>query len=201
MYSHRVNSPKNLAKYSGNTSSKIFPVFARVRIQAPHVFSQKNNSPRTFSCMYWFCAGGYYRTMIYPKNLFGLFCYLLPCKAKITLQAKNNLRNVQFRIVLKDIFGGSLKKKPCKIETTCKAKSNLKRFSGHYRGAPCADRELQTLFLSRQGPQRSKYGGRSRNYGVVIRYFRCRRSIFSTEGSFGCGKTYPKHHLQLFYAL
>ena len=42
MYSHRVNSPKNLAKYSGNTSSqKYFPVFARVRIQAPHVFSQK----------------------------------------------------------------------------------------------------------------------------------------------------------------
>ena len=42
MYSYRLNSPKNLAKYSGNTSSKIFsPVFARVRIQAPHVFAQK----------------------------------------------------------------------------------------------------------------------------------------------------------------
>ena len=58
MYSHRVNSPKNLAKYSGNTSSKIFSVFARVRIQAPHASAQKSNSPRNFSCMYWFCAGG-----------------------------------------------------------------------------------------------------------------------------------------------
>ena len=35
MYSHRVNSPKNLAKYSGNSSSKT------VRMQAPHVFAQK----------------------------------------------------------------------------------------------------------------------------------------------------------------
>ena len=40
---------------------KYFPVFARVRIQAPHAAAcirAKINSPRFFSCMYWFCAGG-----------------------------------------------------------------------------------------------------------------------------------------------
>ena len=38
---------------------KYFPVFARVRIQAPHVFAKKLIPQETFSCMYWFCAGGY----------------------------------------------------------------------------------------------------------------------------------------------
>ena len=54
-----MNSFKNLASMWKMIPQKYFPVFARVRIQAPHVFTKKNNSPRNFSCMYWFCAGGY----------------------------------------------------------------------------------------------------------------------------------------------
>ena len=60
MYSHRVNSPKNLAKYSGNTSSKT-KIFSCIRASAntgPACIHAKINSPRIFSCMYWFCAGG-----------------------------------------------------------------------------------------------------------------------------------------------
>ena len=60
MYSHRVNSPKNLAEYSGNTSSKIyFPVFARVRIQAPHVFAQKLIPQEFYPACIGFVPGGY----------------------------------------------------------------------------------------------------------------------------------------------
>ena len=53
-----ITSLKNLANMQKMTPQKYFPVFARVRIQAPHVFTKKNNSLRIFSCMHWFCAGG-----------------------------------------------------------------------------------------------------------------------------------------------
>ena len=58
MYSHRVNSPKNLAKYSGNTSSNIFSCIRGSANTGPACIRAKINSPRCFSCMYWFCAGG-----------------------------------------------------------------------------------------------------------------------------------------------
>ena len=46
--------------------------------------------------------------------------------------------------------------------------------------------ELQTFFLSKKGPWRTKFGGRTKKfYAVVIHYICYRRSIFSTEGSFG----------------
>ena len=54
-----IISLENLANMQKMTPQKYFPVFARVRIQAPRVFAKQNNSPRIFSCMYWFCAGGY----------------------------------------------------------------------------------------------------------------------------------------------
>ena len=59
----KIISLKNLANMQKMTPQKYFPVFARVRIQAPHVFAKKINSPRMFSCMYWFCAGGYVMCM------------------------------------------------------------------------------------------------------------------------------------------
>ena len=59
MYSHRVNSPKNLAKYSGNTSSKIVScIRARVRIQAPHVLAQKLIPQEFFPACIGFVPGG-----------------------------------------------------------------------------------------------------------------------------------------------
>ena len=44
-----------------------------------------------------------------PRESFEVIFYLLPRKAKITLQGKNNLANVTFMLVLKGVFGGSLK--------------------------------------------------------------------------------------------
>ena len=58
MYSHRMNSPKNLAPYSGISSQKYLPVFARVRIQAPHVFVQKLILQEFFPACIGFVAGG-----------------------------------------------------------------------------------------------------------------------------------------------
>ena len=59
MYSHRMNSPRNLVQYSGNTSSKIFSCIRASANTGPACIRAKINSPRFFSCMYWFCAGGY----------------------------------------------------------------------------------------------------------------------------------------------
>ena len=64
MYSHRMNSPKNLAQYSGNTSSKIFSCIRASANAGPACIRAKINSPRIFSCMYWFCAGGYFTTVV-----------------------------------------------------------------------------------------------------------------------------------------
>ena len=52
-----MNSLPNMGNIRKIAPQKYFPVFARVRIQALRVFA-KINSPRIFSCMYWFCAGG-----------------------------------------------------------------------------------------------------------------------------------------------
>ena len=68
MYSHRVNSPKNLSKYSGNTCSKIFSCIRASANTGPACIRAKINSPRDFSCMYWFCAGGsVYVTFFFPE--------------------------------------------------------------------------------------------------------------------------------------
>ena len=48
---YKIRATKNPPKY--------FPVFARVRMQAPYVFVQKIKSPSIFSRMHWFCDGGY----------------------------------------------------------------------------------------------------------------------------------------------
>ena len=42
----------------------------------------------------------------FPKNLFRVIFYPLPCRAKITLRGKNNLGNDNYMLVLKGIFGG-----------------------------------------------------------------------------------------------
>ena len=53
-----MNSPKKFAiVFREIAPHKYFPVFAQVRIQAPHVFAQKL-IPQEYSCMYWFCEGG-----------------------------------------------------------------------------------------------------------------------------------------------
>ena len=52
-----MSSLKNLDKMQRIIPQKYFPVFARLRIQAPEVFTQKL-TPQLLSCMYWFCAGG-----------------------------------------------------------------------------------------------------------------------------------------------
>ena len=54
----RMNSPKNLAQCSGNTSSKIVSCIRASANAVPACIRAKINSPRIFSCMSWFCAGG-----------------------------------------------------------------------------------------------------------------------------------------------
>ena len=61
--------PKNLAQYSGNTSSKVFSCIRASVNTGPACIRAKINSPRIFSCMYWFCAGGYYETPVCSQNL------------------------------------------------------------------------------------------------------------------------------------
>ena len=57
MYLHRKEVLQEYGSYAKMIPRKYLPVFARVRLQAPHVFAQKFNSPRIFSCLYCFCAG------------------------------------------------------------------------------------------------------------------------------------------------
>ena len=59
-YSHYIHTEvggKGANTYFKNSSSRVFTVFARVRIQAPACIRTKINSSRMFSCMYRFCAG------------------------------------------------------------------------------------------------------------------------------------------------
>ena len=58
MYSHRVNSPKNLAKSSGNTSSKIFSCIRAVANTGPACIRATINSPRVFPACIGFVPGG-----------------------------------------------------------------------------------------------------------------------------------------------
>ena len=55
---------------------KDFPVFARVRMQAPHILTQKLYSPRFFSCVYWFRVGGYFSRVVKLASRFYKSCGL-----------------------------------------------------------------------------------------------------------------------------
>ena len=59
MYSHRVNSPIRIWQNTREIPPpKYFPVFARVRIQAPHVFAQKLIPQEFFPACIGFVPGG-----------------------------------------------------------------------------------------------------------------------------------------------
>ena len=56
-----MNSLKNVANMQKSIPRKCFRVFARVRIQAPHVFARKLNSPTLFFLhVLVLCQGGYF---------------------------------------------------------------------------------------------------------------------------------------------
>ena len=110
MYSHRVNFPKNLAKYSGNTSSKIFSCIRASADAGPACIRAKINSPRIFSCMYWFCAGTYrflQKSAVSCENLRFpvVFCANLRLPNPLIYRARRksakickNLRKCAFRV-------------------------------------------------------------------------------------------------------
>ena len=58
MYTPRNNFPQEFGSYAENDSSKIFPVFARVQIQAPHVFAKKLIPQQFFPACIGFVPGG-----------------------------------------------------------------------------------------------------------------------------------------------
>ena len=88
-----MNSPKNLAQYSGNISSKIFSCICASANTGPACIRAKINSPIIFSCMYWFCAGGYFlaaRQFISP-----LQGAIIVCRKWVASgQEKHNTSNV-----------------------------------------------------------------------------------------------------------
>ena len=57
IYLPRHELPQECGKIFRRIPQKLFPVFARVRMQAPHAFVQTFIA-QNVSCMYWFCAGG-----------------------------------------------------------------------------------------------------------------------------------------------
>ena len=58
MYLHQMNSLKNLAQYSGNTSSKIFSCIRASANTGPACIRAKMNSPRIFPAYIGFVPGG-----------------------------------------------------------------------------------------------------------------------------------------------
>ena len=55
----RIHTCEGANTYFKNNSQKTFPVFARVRIQAPHAFAQKLTPLDVFpACIGWFVPGG-----------------------------------------------------------------------------------------------------------------------------------------------
>ena len=59
-----MNSLKNLANMRKMIPQKYFPVFARVRIQAPHVFAQKLIPQEFFPACIGFVPGGKYKMFV-----------------------------------------------------------------------------------------------------------------------------------------
>ena len=90
MYSHRVNSPKNLAKYSGNTSSIIFSCIRASANTGPACIRAKIDSPRICPACIGFVPGGIFRDPL--KRPFQIRTNLtfprlfLPCKVIFALQ-------------------------------------------------------------------------------------------------------------------
>ena len=64
-----------------------------------------------------------------PRGSFKVIFYLLPCKAKITLQGKNRLGHVNLVLVLKGLFKGSLTV-TLQNENQPQGKNHLRRFFG-----------------------------------------------------------------------
>ena len=73
MYTPRKNSLKILANMQKTTPQKYFPVFARVRIQAPHVFADKLIPQEDFPACIGFVPGGNS-----PDNIFLYVMILVP---------------------------------------------------------------------------------------------------------------------------
>ena len=58
MYSHQNEVPQEFGKNVEKIPQMYFPVFARVRIQAPHVFAQKFVAQDFFPASIGFVPGG-----------------------------------------------------------------------------------------------------------------------------------------------
>ena len=54
-----MNSIKCLADMRKMSPAITFSCIRASANAGPHAFAQKFNSPRSFSCVYWFCSGGY----------------------------------------------------------------------------------------------------------------------------------------------
>ena len=66
MYTPRNNFPQEFGLYAENDSSKTFPVFARVRIQAPHVVTKKLIPQEFFLHVSVLCRGVFSKS--FDKN-------------------------------------------------------------------------------------------------------------------------------------
>ena len=73
MYTPRNNFSRRFGSYAENDSSKILnPVFARVRIQAPHVFAEKLIPQEFFPACIGFVPGGvlyHFSLEIFPDEV------------------------------------------------------------------------------------------------------------------------------------
>ena len=63
MYTPRNSFPQEFGYYAENDSSTIVSCIRASANTGPACIRGKINSPRIFSCMYWFCAGGYVTVM------------------------------------------------------------------------------------------------------------------------------------------
>ena len=60
----RIHICEGANTYFKNNSSNIFSCIRASANTGPACIRAKINSPRIFSCMYWFCAGGYLCVMV-----------------------------------------------------------------------------------------------------------------------------------------
>ena len=84
-----MNAPKNLAnigKYAENNPSKTLSVFAQVRIQAPHVFAKRSNSPRCLPACIGLCQGVRANYTALQEATFEQCSKAAPAKQTITCQ-------------------------------------------------------------------------------------------------------------------
>ena len=88
-----IISLKNLANMQKMTPQKYFPVFARVRIQAPHVFAKKLIPKKFFPHVLVLCRGVVLLTLLdrrcclgTPEGLLQDFFESQPCRVLITAE-------------------------------------------------------------------------------------------------------------------